>query len=124
MLNFLSISSNFYKAIYSNLSALCSKISILKLDTNLYEGTKIELEVLFPKVQTGGFIIVDNYTNYKGIQKAVNEFFANDNSSIIKYHPILSRIVILITYYIKFVVITLFTGSLAFIKGSINVIEF
>jgi len=71
------------------------KISILKLDTNLYEGTKIELEVLFPKVQSGGFIIIDNYTNYKGIQKAVDEYFASDISSTIKYYPTLSRIIIL-----------------------------
>ena len=27
------------------------EISILKLDTCLYEGTKIELEILFPKVK-------------------------------------------------------------------------
>jgi len=71
------------------------KISILKLDTCLYEGTKIELEVLFPKVQSGGLVIIDNYSNFKGVKRAVQEFFTNDNNNIIKYHTILGRVVVI-----------------------------
>ena len=69
------------------------KISILKLDTCLYAGTKIELEVLFPKVENGGIIIVDNYNNFKGVKKAVDDFFASTNN-IVKDYSISNRAVI------------------------------
>ena len=38
---------------------LPEKISLLRLDTDFYESTKIELEVLFPKLQPGGILIID-----------------------------------------------------------------
>ena len=53
------------------------KISILRLDTDFYESTKIELEVLFPRLENGGVLIIDDYGNYKGARKAVDEYFKN-----------------------------------------------
>jgi O-methyltransferase len=58
------------------------KISLLKLDTILYEPTKIELEKLFNRIHKGGMLIIDNYGTYKGIKKAVDEFFINSNYKI------------------------------------------
>ena len=69
------------------------KISILKLDTCLYEGTKIELEKLFPNVQKGGAIIIDNYFNFKGVKKATDEYFVS-KPYLIKFYRILGRAVI------------------------------
>ena len=69
------------------------KISLLKLDTNLYESTKIQLEILFPRVKKGGIIIVDNYFNYNGIKKATDEYFAK-KKYLIKYFPITARAVV------------------------------
>ena len=69
------------------------KISILKLDTPLYEATKIELEKLFPKIQKGGVLIVDNYGTYKGIKKAVDEFFYSKNY-VISYYALTRRVII------------------------------
>ena len=69
------------------------KISILKLDTSLYEGTKIELEVLFPKVQNGGVIIVDGYNKFKGVKKAVDEL-KNQVSNIEELNKRLVRITV------------------------------
>lgn len=40
-----------------------SNIAILRLDTDWYEPTKKELEILYPKVVNGGFIIIDDYNN-------------------------------------------------------------
>jgi O-methyltransferase len=59
---------------------------ILKLDTCLYESTKLELEVLFPRIQKGGVLIVDNYVNYKGVQLAVKEYFTNTNFKLKNDH--------------------------------------
>ena len=55
------------------------KISILRLDTDWYESSKIELEVLFPKLSKGGILILDDYGHWKGVYKAVNEYFYEKN---------------------------------------------
>lgn len=55
------------------------KISILRLDTDWYESTKIELERLYPKLSTGGVLIIDDYGHYKGAKKAVDEYFLGQN---------------------------------------------
>ena len=52
-----------------------SKISILRLDTDWYQSTKLELEVLYKNLVSGGFLIIDDYGHWSGCQKAVDEFF-------------------------------------------------
>ena len=54
---------------------LPQKISILRLDTDWYESTKIELEELYPLLQKNGFLIIDDYGHFKGARKAVDEYF-------------------------------------------------
>ena len=69
------------------------KISILRLDTSLYEGTKIEFEKLFPKVQKGGSVIIEGYGQYKGVKKATDEYLFSSNYKI-RYNYLLGRAVI------------------------------
>ena len=52
-----------------------NEISLLRLDTDFYESTKIELETLYPLLVKGGILIVDDYGHWKGCKKAVDEFF-------------------------------------------------
>lgn len=52
------------------------KIAILRLDTDWYESTKKELEVLWPRVSHRGYIIVDDYFSWAGSKKATDEFLA------------------------------------------------
>tara|TARA_A100001015_G_C14809720_1_gene640313 strand:+ start:35 stop:820 length:786 start_codon:yes stop_codon:yes gene_type:complete len=56
------------------------KISLLRLDTDFYESTKIELELLFPRLQPGGVLIIDDYGHWKGSKKAVDEYFDLKNN--------------------------------------------
>ena len=56
---------------------LPAEISLLRLDTDWYESTKIELEVLYPRLISGGVLIIDDYGHFRGAQKAVDEFFAD-----------------------------------------------
>ena len=60
------------------------KISILRLDTDWYESTKIELEILFPKLVNNGILIIDDYGDYKGCKKAVDEYFRDKKFNIFK----------------------------------------
>jgi O-methyltransferase len=56
------------------------KISILRLDGDMYSSTIEVLEALYDKVQPGGFIIVDDWT-LPGANKAVKDYLQRKNSS-------------------------------------------
>ena len=48
-------------------------IAILRLDSDLYESTRICIEQLYPLVSPGGWIIVDDFA-LSGCRKAVDDF--------------------------------------------------
>ena len=54
------------------------KISLLRLDTDFYDSTKKEMEVLYPRLQNKGVLIIDDYGHWKGSKKAVDDYFKND----------------------------------------------
>ena len=58
-------------------------ISILRLDTDWYESTRHELIHLFPRLVKGGVIIIDDYGFWKGAKKAVDQYFEENNISIL-----------------------------------------
>lgn len=59
---------------------LPKEISLLRLDTDFYESTKKELEVLYPRLVSGGVLIIDDYGHWKGSKRAVDEYFQlNEN---------------------------------------------
>ena len=59
------------------------KISLLRLDTDWYESTKVELEHLFPKLEKEGVLVIDDYGHWQGARKAVNEYFSKNNINIL-----------------------------------------
>jgi O-methyltransferase len=60
-------------------------IALLRLDTDWYESTKKELDVLFPKVTKGGYVIVDDYYTWQGAKIATDEFLKkNRNIKMVK----------------------------------------
>jgi len=54
------------------------RIVLLRLDTDWYESTRHELVELYPRLEAGGVLIVDDYGHYAGARKAVDEYFASD----------------------------------------------
>lgn len=59
------------------------QLALLRLDTDWYESTKCELEVLFPKMSSGAVLIVDDYGHWQGCRKAVDEYFAQHNVAML-----------------------------------------
>lgn len=51
------------------------KLAVARLDGDMYESTTDALEALYPKISTGGYLIVDDYA-LRGCQAAVNDFRA------------------------------------------------
>lgn len=55
-------------------SAPIEKISVLRLDGDMYDSTMVALDALYAKVSPGGFIIVDDYDAVRGCRMAVEDF--------------------------------------------------
>ncbi len=52
------------------------QLALLRLDTDWYSSTKKELEVLYPRLVSGGVLIIDDYGHFTGARDAVDEYFA------------------------------------------------
>lgn len=63
------------------------EIALLRLDTDWYESTRHEMEVLFPKLSPGGVLIIDDYGHWKGAKQAVDEYLQKHPGAI-ELHPI------------------------------------
>lgn len=50
-------------------------VALLRLDTDWYNSTRHELEHLFPLINHGGILIVDDYGHWEGARKATDEYF-------------------------------------------------
>lgn len=50
------------------------EIAILRLDTDWYESTAHEFEHLYPRLVSGGVLMVDDYGFWKGSREATEEF--------------------------------------------------
>ena len=58
-------------------------IALLRLDTDWYESTRHELVHLFPRLEAGGVLIVDDYGHWQGAQQAVEEYFATAHAPLL-----------------------------------------
>jgi O-methyltransferase len=58
-------------------------ISLLRLDTDWYASTKEELEVLYPKLHSGGVCIIDDYGYWGGSKKAVDEYLESNGIRVL-----------------------------------------
>lgn len=73
------------------------RVSLLHIDTDIYEPAKTALNYLYDKIVRGGVIIFDDYATFPGETKAVDEFF-KDKDIILRKFPFSHNIP---TYIIK-----------------------
>jgi O-methyltransferase len=55
-------------------SAAFEKLAVARLDGDYYESTRDAIESLYPKLQTGGWLIVDDYGAPVGARRAIDEY--------------------------------------------------
>lgn len=58
-------------------------IALLRLDTDWYESTRHGLIYLYPLLRQRGVLIVDDYGHWRGCRKAVDEYFAEQDKSVL-----------------------------------------
>jgi len=63
------------------------QISLLRLDTDTYDTTKLELEQLYDRVVSGGVVIIDDYGYTMGCKKAVDDFIVNRRVMLQRINP-------------------------------------
>ena len=61
------------------------RISILNLDTDIYEPAVTILEQLYPRISKGGILILDDYGTFPGETKAIEDYFKQKNIEIKKF---------------------------------------
>ena len=64
------------------------RIALLRLDTDWYESTHHELVHLYPRLSSGGVLIIDDYGHWKGCRKATDAYFASGSVAPILFNRI------------------------------------
>ena len=59
------------------------RLALLRLDTDWYESTRHELRHLYPRLSSGGVLIVDDYGHWEGARRAVDEYFATEAAPLL-----------------------------------------
>ena len=68
-------------------TAAPERIALLRLDTDWYESTRQEMNVLFPRLGRGGVLIVDDYGHWQGARRAIDEYVKAHQLKLL-LHPI------------------------------------
>jgi O-methyltransferase len=55
-----------------------AKIALLRLDTDFYESSRHEMVHLFPRLVSGGVLLLDDYGHWEGQRTAVDEYLAQN----------------------------------------------
>lgn len=63
------------------------RVALLRLDTDWYESTYHEFVHLYPKLATGGILILDDYGSWQGAREATDRYFEEAGNK-----PFLGRI--------------------------------
>jgi len=80
MYGVLDAQVQFIKGFFENTmkTAPVEKLSLLRLDGDMYSSTWAVLENLYDKLSSGGYLIVDDYS-LKGCKKAIDDFRLQNN---------------------------------------------
>ena len=70
------------------------QISILRLDTDWYESTRHELEHLYPRLVSGGVLLIDDYGWWQGSREAVEEFLRETGERLLLLRMASGRIAV------------------------------
>ena len=75
----------FYKGIFPDTGDKIknNRFSFVHLDVDIYETTKKSLEFFYDKMNKGGIILSHDYSQYKGVKQAFDEFFKDKPEAVV-----------------------------------------
>lgn len=70
--------------------------SFVSIDVDLYDPIKAGLEIFYPRLSVGGYIMIHDYNNilYQGTRKAVQEYCDKNNISIVPIPDMAGSVII------------------------------
>eukprot|EP00959_Pyramimonas_sp_CCMP1952_P375612 7866949-Pyramimonas_sp.AAC.1 len=80
-------------------AANIDKISVLRLDGDMYSSTMDVLQTLYDRVESGGYVIIDDYGHWPQCKKAVHDFF--DVQRNMDIHTLLRKVDYTAYFFIK-----------------------
>lgn len=82
--NLLDSQVKFLKGFFKDTlpNAPIEKLSICRLDGDMYESTMDAITALYPKLEKGGFLIVDDYHAVKGCKEAIHDYISQEKLSV------------------------------------------
>lgn len=90
-LNLTALAENFVKFVVGDVNVTLQrndnvpkKIALLRLDTDWYESTRTELNVLYPMLSANGVLIVDDYGHWRGCKQATDEYFKEQIAQFVR----------------------------------------
>ena len=83
--NLVTFHKGWFQDTLPNIGKELENVSLLRLDGDWYESTKICLEAFYDRIPRGGIILLDDYFCWEGCKKATDNFRAK--------HRILSKII-------------------------------
>jgi Macrocin-O-methyltransferase (TylF). len=72
---------NFVKGLYENTLKISHPVAFAHIDCDWYESVTTCLNQIVPNVVVGGIIVIDDYYDWSGCKKAVDDFFKDKQSS-------------------------------------------
>jgi O-methyltransferase len=60
-----------------------ARVALAHIDCDWYEPVKLCLERIYPRLAVGGCMILDDYNDYQGCKKAVDEFLAGKTDLVL-----------------------------------------
>ena len=59
------------------------RLALLRLDTDWYQSTRHEMEHLYPRLEPGGVLLIDDYGHYEGARRAVDEYLEQHDERLL-----------------------------------------
>lgn len=77
---------HFYKGIFPDTAGPVKDtvFSLVNLDVDCYESTKLSLEFFYPRMSRGGIIISHDYITAPGVKKAFDDFFEGKTEPVLE----------------------------------------
>lgn len=89
--NIIFIEGDVLQTIPSSMN-LFKSISFLRLDTDWFDSTKIELDFLYPILSKSGVIVIDDYGSWAGSKRATDEYFSGKTRPFFSLIDVVARL--------------------------------
>ena len=75
-------------------AAIPEKVSVLRLDTDYYLSTLKEMQILYPRIEHGGVIMIDDFGYCEGARTAVEEYFTEKERPMFQIIDVTGRLAV------------------------------